>query len=208
MSEPPTISVSPALLRWAATRGMLSPDVLIRQFPSWQRWLDATSSPTLAELERLARISRTPLGYLFLSQPPSNVPPSLQPASLNTDALTKEDLMTTVENRIQKNDLTTFIQLTELEKDIYSGTGWKLAEFRKGILVGFFDPELVRWQEDAEAMADDAINQAVKWLGGIEGEAWLVMCSGYQLNQLRRIDPTSASDIAHMARIFGEQAAS
>lgn len=112
-----------------------------------------------------------------------------------------------ISSRIEMAGQCPVINLTPEEKDIYSGAGWKLARFEEGVLAGFFDPQDVSWQASAQAMADKAIKAAIEWLGSsVQGnsETWLVMCSGYQLCEPRRVHPGDVSSLAYMARIFGE----
>ena len=108
-------------------------------------------------------------------------------------------------NRLEQAPACAVINLTEAEKNLYTGSGWKLARFVNGQLVGFFDPLEVVCQEDTEAMANEALENATAWLANAEGEVWLVMCSCYQLCKPRRITLTDASAIAYMARVFSEQ---
>lgn len=111
----------------------------------------------------------------------------------------------TVESRIEMSGACPVINLTEGEKDLYSGSGWKLARFEDGVLAGFFDPQDVpSWQASAQAMASKAVEAGQAWLANAKGEVWLGMCSGYQLCKPRRISMKDASSLAHMARIFGE----
>lgn len=110
-------------------------------------------------------------------------------------------------NRIEQAPACEVINLTESEKDIYCGTGWKLARFTNGTLVALLDPlEHVEYRTDTQAMATDAVELATTWLANADGEVWLVMCSCYQLCEPRRITLTDASSLARMARIFGEAA--
>lgn len=99
----------------------------------------------------------------------------------------------------------TYINLAETKKDVYTGSGWKLAQFIDGRLVSFFDPLSVMAQDSPQEMANDALAAAMVWLGNTDGEKWLVMCSCYQLCEPRRITLTDASGLAYMARVFGEQ---
>lgn len=108
-------------------------------------------------------------------------------------------------DRIEQATACEVINLTETEKNIYTGAGWKLARFVNGTLAGFFDPMKTEYREDVQAMADEAIENATAWLANAEGEVWLVMCSCYQLCEPRRITMTDASALARMARVFAEQ---
>lgn len=62
--------VSKELLDWAVQRSRISPERLHARFPRYQEWRYGESGPTLKQLEGLARLTRTPLGYFFLSEPP------------------------------------------------------------------------------------------------------------------------------------------
>lgn len=106
-------------------------------------------------------------------------------------------------DRIEQAPAYEVINLTEAEKDIYRGAGWKLARFDQGVLAGFFDPAEAGegW---GKAAAQTALENATAWLANADGEVWLVMCSCYQLCEPRRITLTDASSLAYMARIFGE----
>lgn len=110
-----------------------------------------------------------------------------------------------VQERIKKYPACEAIDLTEGEKDIYSGAGWKLARFVDGNLVEFFDPTEVKYREDAQEMTDEAIKNALAWLANAKGEVWLVLCSCYQLCEPRRITLTDAGALAHLARVIGEK---
>jgi Zn-dependent peptidase ImmA (M78 family) len=62
--------VKPELLRWARERAGLSVDDLGNRFPKLQLWERGQARPTLKQLEGLAKATSTPVGYLFLPQPP------------------------------------------------------------------------------------------------------------------------------------------
>ena len=63
------VAISEPVLRWAIERSG-SPEVIERKFPKLAEWLSGESHPTLRQLEQLARATATPLGYLFLPEPP------------------------------------------------------------------------------------------------------------------------------------------
>jgi hypothetical protein len=110
-----------------------------------------------------------------------------------------------ISDRIKQAPACEVITLTEFEKDIYNGSGWKLAHFVDGTLADFFDPMQTEFRADVQAMADETIENATAWIANAEGEVWLVMCSCYELCEPRRIMLTDASALAHMARVFVEQ---
>jgi Zn-dependent peptidase ImmA (M78 family) len=64
------VEVKPALLRWARHRARLGPAALAKRFPKLEAWEAGTAQPTLKQLEEFARATFTPVGYLFLAEPP------------------------------------------------------------------------------------------------------------------------------------------
>lgn len=69
------VEVKPELLRWARERARLDPDALARQFPRLATWERQEAQPTLNQIERFARATHTPVGFLFLPAPPVEVVP-------------------------------------------------------------------------------------------------------------------------------------
>lgn len=64
------VEVAPKLLRWARERAGLGVDALAGRFPGIEAWERGEVRPTLKQLERFARATYTPVGYLFLREPP------------------------------------------------------------------------------------------------------------------------------------------
>ena len=64
------IDVEPTLLQWACQRSGRSLDYLHGRFPKLKAWQQRKALPTLKQLEAFARATYTPVGYLFLRQPP------------------------------------------------------------------------------------------------------------------------------------------
>ena len=58
------------MLRWACERARLELDELVHRIPQLPAWERGEKHPTLKQLERFARATHTPIGYLFLSEPP------------------------------------------------------------------------------------------------------------------------------------------
>lgn len=67
--------VAPALLAWAVERSGLQEAQIISAFPRFLDWLREGATPTLKELDQFAHRTRTPLGYLFLEEPPEEPTP-------------------------------------------------------------------------------------------------------------------------------------
>jgi Zn-dependent peptidase ImmA (M78 family) len=65
------VEVKPELLRWARERAGLDVDALAGRFPRLVDWERYEARPTLKQLEQFARATHTPVGYLFLPEPPT-----------------------------------------------------------------------------------------------------------------------------------------
>ncbi len=68
------VAVKPSLLHWAVERAGLDPLALARRFPKLPDWERGTLNPTLKQLEGFAQATHTPIGYLFLPEPPARAP--------------------------------------------------------------------------------------------------------------------------------------
>jgi Zn-dependent peptidase ImmA (M78 family) len=64
------VPVSSSLLSWARERSRLAQDELATRFPALSAWENGTKQPTLKQLERFAQATHTPIGYMFLPEPP------------------------------------------------------------------------------------------------------------------------------------------
>ncbi len=60
------------VLSWAIERSRVD---LRSKFKKLDRWLSGEVQPTLRQLEELAKAANVPFGYLFLKQPPEEIPP-------------------------------------------------------------------------------------------------------------------------------------
>ncbi len=63
------VSVPPKMLRWACERAGRDVADVAEQVPQLWAWVRRERQPTLKQLERLAKVTHTPFGYLFLSEP-------------------------------------------------------------------------------------------------------------------------------------------
>ena len=64
------VPVQPNMLRWARERAGYSAHALAGRFPKLEAWELGNAQPTLKQLEAFAKATRTPVGYLFLAEPP------------------------------------------------------------------------------------------------------------------------------------------
>jgi transcriptional regulator with XRE-family HTH domain len=65
-------TVKPNLIRWARERAGLTPGAMVKSFPKYESWERGETTPTLRQLEKLAKKTFTPLGYFFLAAPPED----------------------------------------------------------------------------------------------------------------------------------------
>lgn len=63
-------TVQPELLTWARERSGIAPEDLFRRFPALNDWEAGERRPTLKQLQAFASATHTPVGYLFLPEPP------------------------------------------------------------------------------------------------------------------------------------------
>jgi Zn-dependent peptidase ImmA (M78 family) len=64
------VEVNPELLAWAQQRSGVRPDDLARRFPMLAAWERGDRQPTLKQLESFAQATHTPVGFMFLPEPP------------------------------------------------------------------------------------------------------------------------------------------
>ena len=65
------VPVSPEMLRWACERAGFDVAHLAKRMPQLPAWVRRERQPTLKQLEKLAKLTHTPFGYLFLPEPPA-----------------------------------------------------------------------------------------------------------------------------------------
>lgn len=65
------VKISPVLLRWACERSGHGREHLLKRFPKLNSWVQGEVLPTLRQLEGFAKATYTPIGYLFLPEPPT-----------------------------------------------------------------------------------------------------------------------------------------
>ena len=64
------VQVRPELLRWARERAGFSLEALARRIPQLPAWEQGEAQPTLKQMEKFAKATYAPVGYLFLAEPP------------------------------------------------------------------------------------------------------------------------------------------
>jgi Zn-dependent peptidase ImmA (M78 family) len=184
------VEVKPELLRWARERAGFELGDLARRIPQLPSWERGEARPTLKQIERFAKATYTPVGFLFLQEPPiERVPiPDLRTAGNERIERPSPDLLDTVYicqqrqewyrdfARSVREEPLSIVGSARLTSDIEEtaarmrhALGFDLDERRQ---TPTWTDALRRFIEQADAL-------------GI-----LVMCSGVVLNNnRRRLDP-------------------
>ncbi|MDD3643487.1 MAG: ImmA/IrrE family metallo-endopeptidase [Candidatus Krumholzibacteria bacterium] len=187
---PQYVEIKPELLTWARERAGFATAALEARFPSLDAWEKGEKRPTLKQLERFAKVTHAPVGYLFLQEPPTERVPIPDFRTVENALIERPspDLLDTVYvcqqrqewyanfARSSGEDPLGFVGSARVTSDIERTA----ADIRR--LLGFDVEErrkMPTWTDALRrfiAQADDA---------GI-----LVMCSGVVLsNNRRRLDP-------------------
>ena len=92
------VPVPPEMLRWACERAGRDVADVAEHIPQLWTWVRSERQPTLKQLELLARVTHTPLGYLFLPEPPDeSLPvPDYRTVSGKATAKPSPDLLDTL----------------------------------------------------------------------------------------------------------------
>ena len=93
------VPVSPEMLRWACERAGFDVAHLAKRLPQFPAWVRRERQPTLKQLEKLAKLTHTPFGYLFLPEPPDErlpVPDYRTVAGTTTGGTPSPDLLDTL----------------------------------------------------------------------------------------------------------------
>jgi len=184
------VEVSPKLLRWARERAGFDLDDLARRIPGLPAWERGEVRPTLKQMERFARATYTPVGFLFLQEPPvERVPiPDLRTAGNKRIDRPSPDLLDTLYicqqrqewyrdfARSVREDPLPYVGSVRLTSDI----GTTAASMRRAL--GFDLDEHRRMPTWTDALR--------RFIEQADGLGILVMCSGVVLNNnRRRLDP-------------------
>jgi Zn-dependent peptidase ImmA (M78 family) len=184
------VEVKPEMLRWARERSGRSAASLRARLPKLELWERGEASPTLKQLESFAKATHTPVGYLFLREPPIERIPIPDFRTLGNERLghPSPDLLETIYicqqrqewyrefSRSMGEEPLAFVASMRLNSDIEAtaasirhALGFDLEERRK---IPTWTDALRRFIEQADTL-------------GV-----LVMCSGVVLNNnYRPLDP-------------------
>jgi Zn-dependent peptidase ImmA (M78 family) len=100
------VDVAPHMLRWARQRSGKSVAELTRRFPRLADWEAGTITPTMRQLDDFAQATYTPVGFLYLPQPPVETLPIPDFRTLATQSVRTPtpDLLDTIYACEQRQD--------------------------------------------------------------------------------------------------------
>ena len=184
------VTVRPELLRWAAKRSRIEPEVLGRRFPALHKWETGETRPTLKQLENFARATRAPIGFLFLAEPPE-------------ERIPIPDFRTIRDERIRRPspDLLDTIYLCQQRQDWYHDFAQRLGQLERpfvgSIALGTPVKNAAAAMRAQLAFSTEARRESPTWEAALrtfvqlaEDAGILVMVSGVVGNNThRRLDP-------------------
>lgn len=184
------VEVKPEILSWAIERSRIERDVLRARFPSLRAWESGEKKPTLKQLESFARATHTPVGFLFLPDPPEERVPI-------------PDFRTMRDARIRRPspDLLDTIYLCQQRQDWFHdfavGTGYEKRTFIGSIIPGSDVRAAAETMRKQLAFSTEERRQSPTWTDALrtfiqlaEDLGVLVMVSGVVGNNThRKLDP-------------------
>jgi Zn-dependent peptidase ImmA (M78 family) len=210
MKQTIRVDVKPELLSWARERAGYDLDALALRFPRLTAWERGTAQPTLKQVERFASATHTPIGFLFLQEPPvEHIPiPDFRTAGNKRIGRPSPDLLETIYvcqqrqewyrdfARSERESPLPFVGSVSLQSSVEA-----TAENMRDALN--FDIEerrqLPTWTEALRRFIEQADTMGI-----------MVMCSGVVLNNnYRPLDPDEfrgfalADDLAPLVFING-----
>ena len=183
------VDVPQGIIRWARERSGVEAESLVRRFPRLPQWESGDASPTLKQLEAYARATHTPVGYLFLADPPDeSVPiPDFRTFADEPVARPSPDLLDTVYACQQRQEwFREYAQVNQLDPVPFVGSATTnsvpttvVSDMER--VLGFdVDERGSTWADAFRRLADSAEDARV-----------LVMVSGVVgSNTRRKLDPT------------------
>ncbi len=69
------VEVQSSVIEWARRRSGIDDETWVTRFPRYEAWLEGEIAPTLRQLQEFARKTHTPVGFLFLAEPPVEAVP-------------------------------------------------------------------------------------------------------------------------------------
>ncbi|MBI4422900.1 MAG: ImmA/IrrE family metallo-endopeptidase [Elusimicrobia bacterium] len=184
------VDIKPDLLNWACQRAGITAEAISHRFPQFHAWVKKEVQPTLKQVEQFAKVTYTPVGFLFLTEPPVEQVPI-------------PDFRTVANKKVQRPspDLLDTIYLCQQRQEWYRDYARSLGESPQPF-VGSARPtsDIVRTAKDIRGKLGLDIQERQKiftftdalrlFISQADSMGILVMCSGVvSSNNRRRLDP-------------------
>lgn len=184
------VDLKPELLRWARERAGFHLGELADRFPRLAAWEGGKERPTLKQVERFAKATRTPVGYLFLPEPPvEHIPiPDFRASSNKHREHPSPDLLDMIYVCQQRQ---------EWYRDFARSTGEQPLPFVGSarvtddiVKVAAKIRQALRFDLEERRRMPTWTDALRRFIGQADELGVLVMCSGVVLNNNRRhLDP-------------------
>jgi Zn-dependent peptidase ImmA (M78 family) len=204
------VDIKPELLSWARSRAGYDLDALAHRFPKLTAWEQGTAQPTLKQVERFASATHTPIGFLFLQEPPvEHIPiPDFRTAGNKRIGKPSPDLLETIYVCQQRQEWYRDFARSERESPL---------PFVASASLQSSVEEVADSMRDALNFDLDERRQMPTWTDALrrfveqaDSSGIMVMCSGVVLNNnYRPLDPDEfrgfalADDLAPLVFING-----
>lgn len=204
------VSIRPELLRWACARAGFDPFDVEGRFPQFSAWEQGEKQPTLKQIEAFAKATHTPVGYLFLTEPPEEqVPiPDFRTLPDHDFVRPSPDLLETIYMCQQRQDwYRDFARIAGLEKMTFVGALRPSADV---VTAASKMREMMGFNIEARRNLSTWTEALRKFIELTEDLGVLVMVSGIVgSNTRRKLDPQEfrgfalADDLAPLVFING-----
>ncbi len=204
------VVVRPEMLRWARERAGIGVDVLARRFPKLEAWERREASPTLKQLESFSKATYTPLGFLFLQEPPVETVPIPDFRTMENVHLghPSPDLLDTVYICQQRQEwYRDYARSMGEEPLAFVGSARATDDVEAAAAI---IRKMLRFDLEERRRTPTWTEALRRFVGQADAMGILVMCSGVVLNNNRRhLDPDEfrgfamADDLAPLVFING-----
>jgi len=184
------VEVKADLVRWAVERTGRGIQAFAPRFPHLEGWLRGESLPTLGQLEAFAKATYTPVGYLFLPEPP-------------VEHIPIPDFRTMAGKRYPRPtpDLLDTIYICQQRQDWYRGFAQSIGEIPLAFVGSVRTSENIAevstkirralgFDVSARSAMPSWTDALRHFIGQADAAGVMVMCSGVVMNNNRRkLDP-------------------
>jgi len=184
------VAVNKSILKWALDRSKHTIDSLRRKFPKLEEWFKGEIQPTLKQLEAFAKITSTPFGFFFLTEPPEeNLPiPHFRTQSSDEFSKPSPELFETIHNMQQRQNWMREFLIEEKQRKLLFVGSATINDKSQTIAQNI--RELLRFEENW-ASEQNTWTDALRFLREtIETAGILVVVNGIVGNNTsRKLDP-------------------